>query len=60
MSIGQESSDEGFRARTAKQSALGRWANPTEVATVIDFLASDRAAFMTGTTVDVNGGWLMY
>jgi len=30
-----------------------------EVATVIAFLASDDAAYVTGVTIDVNGGSLM-
>lgn len=59
LSAAQESTDRGFRARTVESSALGRWADPDEVAGVIEFLASDRAAFMTGATIDVNGGWLM-
>jgi NAD(P)-dependent dehydrogenase (short-subunit alcohol dehydrogenase family) len=29
------------------------------VADVVAFLASDRASFMTGATVDVSGGMLM-
>ena len=60
LSRGQESTDTDFRTRSIGQSALGRWAAPDEVAAVIDFLASDKAAFVTGTTVDVNGGWFMY
>lgn len=35
---------------------LGRFAQPDEVAEVVCFLASDRAAFITGATLDVNGG----
>jgi 3-oxoacyl-[acyl-carrier protein] reductase len=35
---------------------LGRFAQPDEIAEVVCFLASDRAAFITGATIDVNGG----
>lgn len=38
---------------------LGRFADPIEVAHVVDFLASDRASFVNGATIDVNGGWIM-
>jgi 3-oxoacyl-[acyl-carrier protein] reductase len=38
---------------------LGRIAEASEVADVVVFLASDRAGYMTGTTVDVSGGMLM-
>jgi NAD(P)-dependent dehydrogenase (short-subunit alcohol dehydrogenase family) len=37
------------------QSPLGRVARPEEVAYAVLFLASEEAAFMTGTIVDVNG-----
>jgi 3-oxoacyl-[acyl-carrier protein] reductase len=40
-------------------AALRRTADPSEVAAVIDFLAGDRASFITGATIDVNGGYLM-
>jgi len=33
---------------------------PHEVASVVAFLASDDASYMTGSTVDVNGGMAMY
>jgi NAD(P)-dependent dehydrogenase (short-subunit alcohol dehydrogenase family) len=35
---------------------LGRIATPTEVANVFLFLASDLSSFVTGATIDVNGG----
>ena len=51
----------GTRAATVvQQFALRRNAQPSEVATVVAFLASDGAAYMTGATIDVNGGWFMY
>ncbi len=38
---------------------LKRLADPAEIANVIAFLASDQGSWMTGSTVDVNGGTLM-
>ncbi len=38
---------------------LKRLADPAEIAQVIVFLASDRNTYMTGATVDVNGGAVM-
>jgi 3-oxoacyl-[acyl-carrier protein] reductase len=38
---------------------LGRLGTPEEIAKAIAFLASDDASFVTGATLDVNGGiWL--
>ena len=39
---------------------LRRFASPAELAAVVAFLASDAASFVTGVTLDVNGGWFMY
>jgi 3-oxoacyl-[acyl-carrier protein] reductase len=38
---------------------LGRIADPQEIADVVTFMASDRASYMTGATVDVTGGMIM-
>jgi NAD(P)-dependent dehydrogenase (short-subunit alcohol dehydrogenase family) len=47
------------RARILANIPLGRLAQPGEVAAVIAFLASEDAAFVTGVTIDVNGGSFM-
>lgn len=41
------------------RTPLGRIADPAEMADVVTFLASDRASYVTGATVDVTGGMLM-
>lgn len=38
---------------------LGRLAQPEEISGVITFLASDESHYITGATIDVNGGRLM-
>lgn len=40
------------------QVPLGRPARPEEIADAIEFLISDKASYITGTSLDVNGGWL--
>jgi NAD(P)-dependent dehydrogenase (short-subunit alcohol dehydrogenase family) len=49
------SEDEGWR-RLAAQHPLGRNARPSDIANGIVFLASDRAAFVTGTELVIDGG----
>jgi 3-oxoacyl-[acyl-carrier protein] reductase len=39
-----------------QEIALGRWGTPQEFGDVACFLASDRARYVTGTTVTVDGG----
>jgi NAD(P)-dependent dehydrogenase (short-subunit alcohol dehydrogenase family) len=41
----------------AQKAAMGRAAQPSEVAEVATFLVSDRASFVTGVALPVDGGW---
>jgi 3-oxoacyl-[acyl-carrier protein] reductase len=47
---------EETQARLRAQIPLGRFAQPEEIAEAVCFLVSDRAAFITGATLDINGG----
>ena len=41
-----------------KQIALGRFGKPEEIASVVSFLASDNASFITGQTIVADGGMI--
>ncbi len=45
------------RAAIAAQTLLGRWAEPEEIGDVAAFLVSEKNSYMTGTTVEVCGGF---
>jgi 3-oxoacyl-[acyl-carrier protein] reductase len=48
----------GGEEEVVKQVPLGRLGETTEVAEVVEFLLSDRASYVTGTTIWVDGGVL--
>ncbi|MDW5417003.1 3-oxoacyl-ACP reductase FabG [Iodobacter sp. CM08] len=47
------------KAKLVEQIALGRLGNPQDIADAVSFLASDKAAYITGNTLHVNGGMYM-
>lgn len=46
--------------RTLERIPMGRIGSPEEVAAVVEFLASDRASYVTGATFFVDGGMTLY
>ena len=46
----------GAEENTAGVHAMRRLGEPEEVADAVCYLVSDRASFITGTTLDVDGG----
>ena len=52
-----ETIPEPARQQMLEQIPLGRYARPEEIANVILWLCSDLASYVTGQTINVNGGW---
>ncbi|MCP4422350.1 MAG: 3-oxoacyl-[acyl-carrier-protein] reductase [Chloroflexi bacterium] len=51
--------DDGLVDESKKLIPLGRWGELPEVAYLVSFLASDKAAYMTGQVISVDGGIAM-
>ena len=51
--------EETFEA-LKEQTPLKRVGDPSEIAGVVVFLASDHASYVSGATINVSGGFLMY
>jgi len=49
--------DPGYAQAIRDIHALGRWAEPREIANAILFLADEANGFITGTILTVDGGW---
>lgn len=45
-------------ARWEEEIPMGRIGEPAELAALVAFLASERAAYITGTSIPVDGGWI--
>ena len=50
---------DGLSRAIVSHTALGRWGRPADLAGAFQFLASDAAAFVTGTVLSVDGGYLL-
>ena len=47
-----------FRGKWEKESPMARLGEPREFAAMVAFLASERASYVTGTSIQVDGGWI--
>jgi NAD(P)-dependent dehydrogenase (short-subunit alcohol dehydrogenase family) len=52
--------DQWAEEKIARVAPLGRWQTPDECAAAVVFLASSRAASITGQTINVDGGQVMH
>ncbi len=55
--LDQGAFDQAWIDETQKLLALKRWGEPEEVGNAVVFLASDKAAYVTGQSINVSGGF---
>jgi NAD(P)-dependent dehydrogenase (short-subunit alcohol dehydrogenase family) len=48
-----------LEAAITRHTAQRRWGEPTDLAGAYQFIASDASAFVTGTVLNVDGGYLL-
>lgn len=51
--------DEGTTTSVAARMPAGRWGQPSDIAPVVAWLLSDEAHWVTGQTLDADGGWAL-
>jgi 3-oxoacyl-[acyl-carrier protein] reductase len=58
MAEKQGISSEEFKARWEHEIPMKRLGEPREFAALAAFLVSERASYITGTSIQVDGGWI--
>lgn len=56
--VGGDGMSDAWRAAMLSVEPIGRLGRPEEIADAVVWMCSDQAAFMTGSAVAVDGGWL--
>jgi len=54
----EEIGEDEARGRWEEEIPMGRLAEPREFSALVAFLASERASYITGTSIPVDGGWI--
>lgn len=49
---------EEYKEMVRQSVPLGRYAEPVDIANTVLYLASEKASFVTGTAMEVDGGFL--
>jgi 3-oxoacyl-[acyl-carrier protein] reductase len=52
-----EGASDAWQQRAVRESLLGRWGTPEDIAAAVHWLVSPRAAFVTGQVININGGF---
>jgi 3-oxoacyl-[acyl-carrier protein] reductase len=58
MAENQGISASEFSGRWEAEIPMGRLGEPREFAAMAAFLVSERASYITGTSIQVDGGWI--
>jgi 3-oxoacyl-[acyl-carrier protein] reductase len=51
---------EGYNRLVLDQQSIKRRGTPEDIGNLVAFLASDAASFITGQTIQIDGGWAMH
>ena len=57
---GDLSQDDASLAYVLSRTPFGRLGQPSDIASAVSFLASDRATYISGVNLLVDGGWMAY
>jgi NAD(P)-dependent dehydrogenase (short-subunit alcohol dehydrogenase family) len=50
---------EGYNRWVLEQQAIKRRGTPEDIGNLVAFLSSDASSFITGQTIEIDGGWIM-